>query len=179
MKTRKCVICKARFEPLNTTSKVCCCTCACTYYDTKVTRKGKAASRAVAKMVGMRSMGEVRFTSENMEARGIPYEYEPDTFPYKVEEVRNYTPDYRYKKKKRGKPVYFYVEYKGVLKLDDRKKAERFRDQYPDIEFYFVFQRHQNKIRKGSKTTYGMWCDKNGFKWSDKLEDEWFKWKMK
>jgi len=160
---------------MHKTSKVCSCTCAVKYYDTKITKKGKKASREVARMVGMRSMGEVRFTATNMEAKGINYEYEPDTFPYKVVEDRNYTPDFRYRKKGRGKARYFYVEYKGVLKLDDRKKAERFRDQHPDIEFYFVFERHQNKICKGSKTTYGMWCDKNGFKWSDKLEPEWFK----
>jgi hypothetical protein len=140
-------MCGKKFEPLNRTSKVCCCTCACTYYDALPKNcKGKKKSREVAKQVGMRSMGEVRYTSECMEGPGIKYEYEPDTFEYKVEEVRNYTPDFKYRKKGRGKARYFYVEYKGVLKLDDRKKAERFRDQYPDIEFYFVFQRHQNKI---------------------------------
>ena len=174
MKTRKCVICGKKFEPLHRISKVCCCCCAVEYYDTKVTRKGTPASRETAKMVGMRSMGEVRFTADNMEKLGIPYEYEPDTFEYKVEETRNYTPDYKFKKRTR-KVAFFYVEFKGVLTLDDRKKAIRFREQHPNIEFYFVFQREQNKICKGSKTTYGMWCDQNGFEWSDKLEEGWFK----
>jgi ribonuclease BN (tRNA processing enzyme) len=167
-------MCKKKFEPIHRTSKVCSCTCAGLYYDQWVKVKGKKASREVAKMVGMRSMGEVRFTAENMEATNIPYEYEPDTFEYRVEETKHYTPDYKYKKRGRGPTKYFYVEYKGVLKLEDRKKAERMRAQHPDVEIYFVFQRHLNKICKGSKTTYGMWCDKNGFGWSDKLEDKWF-----
>lgn len=174
MNTRKCTICNKPYQPVHKTSKVCSCTCAVKYYDTKITRKGKKASREVARMVGMRSMGEVRYSAEEHEATGIPYEYEPDTFEYKVEETRNYTPDFRYRKKGR-KVRYFYVEYKGVLTLDDRKKAVLFREQHPNIKFYFVFQKPGNKIRRGSKTTYGMWCDKNGFKWSDKLEKDWFK----
>ena len=33
----------------------------------------------------------------------------------------------------------------------------------------------ENKINKKSKTTYGMWCEKNGFKYADKeIPDEWF-----
>lgn len=127
-------------------------------------------------MVGMRSMGEVRFTSMEMEGPGISYEYEPDTFEYRVEETRHYTPDFRYMKtSKRRMGSSFYVEFKGVLTKDDRKKAKLFREQHPDVEFYFVFQKPGNKIYRGSKTTYGMWCDQHGFEWSTKLEKGWFK----
>jgi hypothetical protein len=128
----------------------------------------------VATMVGMRSMGEVRYSAREHEETGIPYEYEPDTFPYHVEETRNYTPDFKYRKKTRAKK-FFYVEYKGVLTVADRKKAKLFREQYPDVEFYFVFEKPNNKINKASKTTYAMWCDQHGFGWSDKLERKWFK----
>lgn len=177
MITRKCTICNTKYEPKHKTSKVCSCRCASTYYDTKVTKKGRRSSREIARMVGMRSMGEVRFTADTMEDGNIPYEYEPDTFEYFVRETRNYTPDFKYKKHKtrHRRPRYFYVEFKGVLTKDDRKKAKLFREQHPDVEFYFVFQKPKNKIYRGSKTTYAKWCDQHGFKWSDKLEEGWFK----
>jgi len=39
-----------------------------------------------------------------------------------------------------------------------------------------VFQKANNKIRKGSKTTYGKWADDNGFKWADNtIPKEWLK----
>ncbi len=176
MQTRKCTICGTRFEPVHRTSKVCSCICASKYYDTKAIKKGRKASRMVATMVGMRSMGEVRYSAREHEETGTPYEYEPDTFPYHVEETRNYTPDFRYEKTGRAKyRAHFYVEYKGVLTVADRKKAKLFREQYPKVELYFVFEKPKNKINKASKTTYGMWCDQHGFEWSDKLERKWFK----
>ena len=33
-----------------------------------------------------------------------------------------------------------------------------------------------NKLRKGSPTSYAKWCDKNGFMWVDKVvPEEWLK----
>ena len=165
MKTRRCRICKTKFEPMHKTSKVCSCTCAVKYYDTKITKKGKKASREVARMVGMRSMGEVRFYAENIEGKQtFTTKYEPDSYTYTVEETRTYTPDFKIKTKS-GKV--FYIEYKGVLDLETRKKMVRVRDQHPKLDIRFVFQKAGNKIRKGSKTTYGMWATKNNFKWAD------------
>ncbi|GAF70452.1 unnamed protein product, partial [marine sediment metagenome] len=60
-----------------------------------------------------------------------------------------------------------YIEYKGVLDLATRKKMILVRDQHPDKDIRFVFQRGMNKIRKGSKTTYMMWAAKNGFDAAD------------
>ena len=34
------------------------------------------------------------------------------------------------------------------------------------MDLRFVLQSPNGKIYKGSKTTYGQWCEKNGFKWS-------------
>ena len=36
------------------------------------------------------------------------------------------------------------------------------------------FSDANQKIKKGSKTTYGMWCDKHGIKWANKtIPAEW------
>jgi hypothetical protein len=44
------------------------------------------------------------------------------------------------------------------------------RDQNPDKDIRFLFANAENPIKKGSKTTYGMWAEKNGFKYADGVE---------
>jgi len=44
-----------------------------------------------------------------------------------------------------------------------------------DFDIRFVFSSSKAKIRKGSKTSYADWCNKNGFLYADKLiPEEWF-----
>jgi hypothetical protein len=43
------------------------------------------------------------------------------------------------------------------------------KEQNPELDIRFVFTRSTSKINKGSKTSYGDWCDKYGFDYSDKL----------
>jgi len=58
---------------------------------------------------------------------------------------------------------------------EDRKKQLLVQFQRPDLDIRFVFSSSKAKITKGSKTTYGDWCNKNGFKYADKLIPEsWF-----
>ena len=102
-----------------------------------------------------------RNAAEDLDRRNIKYTYEPCAIEYSVNETKKYTPDFKLE----GLP--FYLEFKGWLTLEDRKKAIRVRRSNPDIEVRFVFQNSSNKIRRGSKTTYADWCNKNGFKWAD------------
>jgi len=60
----------------------------------------------------------------------------------------------------------FYVEVKGYLEPEDRKKLIWVK-QYADKEIRILFQNASLPIYKGSKTTYGEWADKNGFKWAE------------
>ena len=39
------------------------------------------------------------------------------------------------------------------------------RDSNPDTLIIMVFPQPNNRLRKGSKTTYADWCDKNGLAW--------------
>jgi hypothetical protein len=119
-------------------------------------------------------MGEVKFDAEYLEGTTISYEYEPDTFVYKVDETRKYTPDFKILRKGNRKPL--YIEYKGVLDVATRKKMKLVKEHYPLVDIRFVFQVAKNKIRKGSKTTYGMWADQWGFKWADgEIPKSWLK----
>jgi hypothetical protein len=117
--------------------------------------------------VGKRSIGEVRFAADHLEIhKGLDYGYEVDTFEYRVEETRKYTPDFTLILRKpttRSKGKVIYIEYKGVLDQHARKKMLLVKEQYPSLDIRLVFQRGANKIYKGSKTTYMMWAKQHGF----------------
>jgi hypothetical protein len=92
--------------------------------------------------------------------------YEPDKFKYKQPEVeRTYTPDF-----KTGASN-IYLEAKGKLDLETRKKMLWFKESNPDIRIIFLFQNSDNKLTKRSKTTYGEWASAQGFEWLDFRKD--------
>ena len=115
-----------------------------------------------------RSNFEVDFASDLIK-RGLEFSYEPDNYTY-IPKPTVYTPDFYI-------PEYnFYVETKGFFMSEDRTKHLTFREQHPNIDIRFVFSNSKNKLRKGAKTTYGEWCDRNGFLYSDRVIDEnWLK----
>ena len=118
---------------------------------------------------GYRSGLEDRI-SEQLKALSVPVKYEEFKIKYQVNEVRTYTPDFEL-------PNGIIIESKGRFVVADRKKHLLIQKQHPDLDIRFVFSNSKGKINKGSKTTYGMWCDKHGFLYADKLiPEEWIKW---
>jgi len=118
---------------------------------------------------GYRSGLEDRI-SKQLKALSIPVKYEEFKIKYQVNEVRTYTPDFEL-------PNGIIIESKGRFVVADRKKHLLIKKQHPDLDIRFVFSNSRAKINKGSKTTYGMWCDKHGFLYADKLiPEEWIKW---
>lgn len=92
--------------------------------------------------------------------------YEPEKFKYTQPAAeRTYIPDFRTGRKK------IYIEAKGKLDLDTRKKMVWFKECNPDITIIFLFMNPDNKITKKSKTTYWMWAEANGFLWLDYRKD--------
>lgn len=69
----------------------------------------------------------------------------------------------------------FYIEVKGRLTQEDRRKYIAVKNCNPDIDLRFLFGAN-NKLTKSSKMRYSDWADKNGFKWAvKKLPKEWFR----
>lgn len=69
-----------------------------------------------------------------------------------------------------------YIEVKGRLTAADRKKYILVRDQHPEITLRFFFDKSDNKLYKGSPTTYAAWAEKESFEWTDTkrgLPKEW------
>ena len=163
----KCRVCKKKLPLTYVTPTVkpvvCSCKCAVEWYNQSYP-KGRRLAKDVARMVGRRSMAEVRFDANNLEGRSIDAQYEVDTFTYRVEETCKYTPDWTVKKKN-GRMV--YLEYKGVLDGKTRKKMKLVKKFNPKLDIRLIFEKASNKIYKGSKTTYGEWADLHGFKWTD------------
>ncbi len=92
----------------------------------------------------------------------VKFEYEKDRFEFiQPEQKRRYTPDFKLPK------AGLYVECKGKLTPEERKKLLWWRAAHPNVPFIILFMRATNPIRKGSKTTYGDWATANGFEWYD------------
>ncbi len=108
-----------------------------------------------------------------LDEQNIPFQYETLNLHYEVSEQRKYTPDVIL-------PNGIILELKGRFSTADRKKMLLVIAQHPDKDIRMVFQRHTNKLFKGSKTTYSEWCDKNNIKWADKVVPiEWINEKKK
>jgi hypothetical protein len=105
--------------------------------------------------------------SEDLTKRAVKFEYETFKIKYEVHENRTYTPDFIL-------PNGVIIESKGRFTTEDRKKHLLVKKQHPNLDIRFVFSNSRNKIRKGSKTSYADWCDKNGFLYADKvIPTEW------
>ena len=87
--------------------------------------------------------------------------YEKLSIKYAVQMFRVYKPDFILNNG-------IIVEAKGWLKPTDRVIHLLVQEQYPDLDIRFLFQNAYNKIHKNSNTRYCDWCDKYGFKWTDK-----------
>lgn len=116
-------------------------------------RKCRSSKRRGALKAGYRSGFEHEFAS----SLSVPFEYETERLPYPVTLTRHYMPDFILTKKDGSK---MYLELKGRFTASDRTKMKRVKQHYPSLDIRMVFQMGTNKIRKGSKTTYMRWCER-------------------
>jgi hypothetical protein len=132
----------------------------------KVTKKSNP--KWVAKKYGFKS-GLEENISQQIESHGIKVEYETEKVPYIIPASNHtYSPDFKL-------PNGIRVETKGRFVAADRKKHLLVKEHNPHLDIRFVFSNSKNKISKKSKTTYGDWCEKNGYKYADKIIPiEWF-----
>ena len=128
------------------------------------THNAKQKMKMIGKKYGFRSGLEEKVGDQLKKLYGS-VEYETEKIKYAINEVRTYTPDFKL-------PNGVIIETKGRFTPDDRKKHLLIKEQYPDLDIRFVFSNSNNKIRKGSKTSYADWCTKNGFLYADKLIPE-------
>lgn len=121
--------------------------------------------------------------AEQMDSLGVQYEYEnkENKIEYIIPASKHtYLPDFTIFTKT-GKRI--FIEPKGIWDYSDRYKHRLIKQQHPEHDIRFIFQRSKQRIRKGSKTTYRDICNGCGrgifrgvtWKYSDKLiPEEWF-----
>lgn len=132
----------------------------------KAVRQRDVGATARGMKHGYRSGLEDRI-SEQLKGLSVAFKYEEFKIKYEVNETRTYTPDFEL-------PNGIIIESKGRFVAADRKKHLLVKKQHPTLDIRFVFSNSRAKISKGSNTTLGMWCDKHGYLYADKLiPEEW------
>lgn len=117
--------------------------------------------RSQAIKAGYRS-GLEEDLAADLNQRGIKFTYEKLKISWLDSQVRTYTPDYHLLDNG------IIIESKGRFVSADRRKHKEIKKQHPDLDIRFVFSNSRAKLYKGAKSTYGDWCDKHGFLYSDK-----------
>ena len=114
-----------------------------------------------------------RREAERLASMGVDFEYESEILPYITPATQHkYIPDIIIQPKHGHK---LYIELKGLLSIEDRKKMILVKEQHPDKDIRMVFQNALNKLRKGSKTTYAEWARKHGIIWAHGgIPENWF-----
>lgn len=131
---------------------------------------------------GWRS-GLEKSVAQQLDDLGIKYTYEKLTIRYTekvrygsciecgsscVVKERTYLPDFVLLHNN------IIIETKGRFTAPDRRKHLNIQKQSPELDLRFVFSNPNNKITKGSSTTYADWCYKHGFKYAKKeIPMEW------
>ena len=110
--------------------------------------------------------------SRQIEQAGLPVLYETEKLHYIWPERKaSYTPDFIIAKRCGSK---MYIETKGRFVTEDRQKMLLVREQNPDLDIRLVFSNCNQKIYKGSPTSYAMWCQKHNFVYANKrIPSEW------
>ncbi len=124
--------------------------------------------RSSASKAGFRSNFELGI-ARSLGNKAVPYEYENVKLTY-IPKPRTYTPDFYLVDQD------IFVEAKGYLDKTDRVKMQLIKEQHPNLDIRFVFQNAQNKIYRGSKTTYARWAERYNFRWAEgSIPEEWLK----
>ena len=130
--------------------------------------RSKSKTRANAIKHGYRSGFEHK-VSDQLKENKIKFGYETTVIDYiRPQTNHTYTIDFTL-------PNGILVETKGRWVIEDRKKHLLIKKQHPELDIRIVFMSGKTKIRKGSKTTYGMFCDKHDIPWAEKvIPNSWF-----
>ena len=123
----------------------------------------KRASKSVRKPRSPAYRSKFESTiGHQLECSRTEYEYEPSgrRIRYVIpEKSGTYLPDFVYTSRS-GKEI--IIEAKGLWTYEDRYKHLLIKQQQPELDIRFVFQRASNRISKGSKISYRDICEGRG-----------------
>jgi hypothetical protein len=120
-------------------------------------KKGYEKARAK----GFRS-GLEQIIAKQIKHAGHKLRYETIKIKWIDFSVRSYTPDFVLDNG-------IIIEAKGFWSTADRRKHVEIKKQHSDLDIRMVFENSKRKIRKGSQTTYGDWCEKKEIIFCDRV----------
>ena len=124
-----------------------------------MTFRGSYTSKR-ARSLGFRSGFEINIAKQ-LDNLKVKYSYESLKINYtKPVKQSYYKPDFILDNG-------IIIEAKGLFSSKDRQKHVLVKEQHPELDIRFVFSNSKIKLNKKSKTTYAMWCEKNGFLYAD------------
>jgi hypothetical protein len=124
--------------------------------------KSKRFYRKEAIANGYRSKFELEI-AKWLEQEGVKFVYEPCKIDYIVPESKHkYTPDWQIN----GDNT-IYWESKGNLTARDRAKLIHIKESNPNLIIRVLHMNSKVKISRVSITSFGDWCEKQGFEWCD------------
>jgi len=118
----------------------------------------------IKKVAGKRSGLETAVAAD-LNSKGVVWfkeEKDIEAIEYRNLKVKKYHPDFQL-------PNGIYIEAKGWFKTQDRTKHLCIKIQHPELDIRLVFSNPNAKLNSRSKTTYAMWCERNGFKYAKGL----------
>jgi hypothetical protein len=118
-----------------------------------------------------RSSAEAEVAAD-LTQRGVAWEYESERVFYAI--PYTYVTDFTLPEEVTvtGEPI--YVECKGWLRPEDKRKLLAIRTDNPGMDLRVLLYRGQDK--QGTPTKDAKWCNRNGFKWAHRrVPDSWLK----
>ncbi len=127
----------------------------------------KLTSKEVGKKYGFRSGLEEKIAAD-LNSASVAFTFEEHVLVYEVPaRMAKYTPDFVLESG-------VIIETKGRFVSEDRKKMKLIKEQHPNLDIRFLFSNANTRISKKSSTSYGMWCEKFGFKYATKtIPEDW------
>ena len=127
---------------------------------------------AHARKYGYRSGLEKKLADE-LKILKIKFSYESLKIEWEDLAYRTYTPDFILNNG-------IIIETKGMFTAADRRPHIQIKRQHPMLDIRFIFENSNRKLRKGAKSTYGQWCYKYSFRFSNRIvPEDWLKEKGK
>lgn len=131
-------------------------------------RKTNRGPREAALALGFRSGLEASIAAELERIPNLTWGFEKEKIVYQVPaRAAKYTPDFILTTLGTGKRL--VIESKGRFVTADRQKHLLLKEQHPGMDLRFVFSNAKARLSTVSKTTYGMWCEKHGFRFASKI----------
>ena len=93
----------------------------------------------------------------NLTKRKVQYDYESIDISYTT--IRKYKPDFILSNG-------IIIEAKGYFRSADQRKHKLIKEQHPDLDIRFVFQKASARVQ-GSQMTCAQWCDTYKFQYSE------------